>query len=197
MSSTIVEHEHELEPHIRIGRARAGVIMFIISDLLTIFGIMAAGGYLSALNTENQFRTAGDHAPTLLPGILVAIALALSGLIYYWWSRRAARFGETGPLVFFMLALLFMLLALVGQTWVTASLGYTSPPFHAYESVLILITWFTWVHFLLALIIGILVLGRILRGRLTGFGFIAEVAGYWWYYTVLSALLLWVISLVV
>src|SRR5579859_3928876 len=81
MSSTVVEHahehEHELEPHIRIGRARAAVIMFIISDLLSIFGIMAAGGYLSALNTENQFRVSGDHAPTLLPGVLVAIALVL------------------------------------------------------------------------------------------------------------------------
>lgn len=200
MSSTIVEHGHEhgheLEPHIRIGRARAAVIMFIISDLLSIFGIMAAGGYLSALNTENQFRVSGDHPPTLLPGVLVAIALVLSGLVYYWWGRRAARFGETGPTVFFMLSLLFMVLALVGQTWVTASLGYTNPPYHAYESLLMLITWFTWVHFLLAIIIGLLVAGRILRGRLTGFGFIAEVTGYWWYYTILSSLLLWVISLI-
>ncbi len=200
MSSTIVEHGHEhgheLEPHIRIGRARAAVIMFMISDLLSVFGIMAASGYLSALNTENQFRVSGDHPPTLLPGILVAIALVLSGLVYYLWARRAARFGETGPTAFFMLSLLFMVLAIVGQTWVTASLGYTNPPFHAYESILMLITWFTWVHFQLAIIIGILVLGRILRGRLAGFGFIAEVTGYWWYYTILSALLLWVISLI-
>src|SRR5579859_5866545 len=104
MSSTVVEHEHELEPHIRIGRARAAVIMFIISDLLSVFGIMAASSYLSALNTENQFRIAGDHAPALLPGVLVAIALVLSGLIYYVWARRASRFGETGPTAIFMLA---------------------------------------------------------------------------------------------
>ena len=173
------------------------VILFIISDLLSIFAIIAAGGYLSALNTENQFRVSGDHAPALLPGILVAIALVVSGLAYYGWSRRARRFGETGPSLFFMVALLFMVLAVVGQIWVTASLGYTSPPFHAYESILMLITWYTWVHFLLASLLGILILGRILRGRLAGFGFIAEVTGYWWYYTVLSALLLWVISLVV
>ena len=197
MSSTIVEHahEHELEPHIRIGRARAGVIMFMISDILSIFGIMAASGYLSSLNTENQFKIAGDHAPALLQGVLVAIALVLSGFIYYWWARRARRFGETGPTAFFMLALLFTVLALAGQTWVNLSLGYTTTPFHAYESVLMLITWFTWVHILLLLIIGILLAGRIMRGRLEGFGFIAEVTGYWWYYTVLSALLLWVVTL--
>lgn len=198
MSSTVSAstHEHELEPHIRIGRARAAVIMFIMSDLLSVFAIMAAGGYLSALNTENQFRIAGDHSPALLQGILVAIALVLSGLIYYWWARRAHITGETGSTAFFVVALLLMVLALAGQTWVNLSLGYTSIPFHGYESILMLITWFTWVHFLLAIIIGVLVMGRILRGRLAGFGFIAEVTGYWWYYTVLSALLLWVISLV-
>lgn len=198
MSSTVAPHaqSHELEPHIRVARARSMVILFIISDLLSIFGIMAASGYLRALNTENQFRVGGDHPPTLLPGLLVAIALVLSGLIYYWWARRAPRYGETGPTAFFVVSLVLMILAIVGQTWVTASLGYTNRPFHAYESLLMLITWYTWVHFLLAIIIGILLLGRIMRGRLAGFGFMAEVAGYWWYYTILSALLMWVVSLV-
>jgi len=164
---------------------------------LSLFAIMAAGSYLSALNTENQFRIAGDHPPVLLPGLLVAIVLALSGLSYYWWARRARVNGETGPSAFFMLALVFMVLALAGQTWVNLSLGYTTTPFHSYESVLMLITWFTWVHFLLTAIIGILLSGRILRGRLAGFGFIAEVTGYWWYYTVLASLLLWVVSLII
>lgn len=198
MSSTVAPHaqSHELEPHIRVARARSMVILFIISDLLSIFGIMAASGYLRALNTENQFRVGGDHPPTLLPGLLVAIALVLSGLTYYWWARRAPRYGETGPATFFVVSLILMILAIVGQTWVTASLGYTNPPFHAYESLLMLITWYTWVHFLLAIIIGILLLGRIMRDRLAGYGFMAEVAGYWWYYTILSALLMWVVSLV-
>jgi hypothetical protein len=198
MSSTVAPHaqSHEIEPHIRIARARSMVVLFIISDLLSVSAIMAAGGYLRALNTENQFRVAGDHPPVLLPGLLVAIALVLSGLTYFWWARRAPRYGETGPSAFFMAALLLMVLALVGQIWVNLSLGYTSTPYHAYESVLMLITWFTFVHFLLAIILGILLLGRILRGRLAGFGFMAEIAGYWWYYTILSALLLWIVSLI-
>lgn len=198
MSSTVAPHaqSHELEPHIRIGRARSMVILFIISDLLSVFGIMAAGSYLASLNTSNQFRVSGDHPPALLPGLLVAIALVLSGLIYYWWARRAHRYGETGPSAFFVIALILMILAIVGQTWVELSLGYTTTPFHAYESMLMLITWFTWAHFLLAILIGFLLLGRILRGRLAGFGFMAEMTGYWWYYTILSALLLWVFSLI-
>ena len=199
MSSTVAPHaqSHEIEPHIRIARARSMVILFIISDFLSVLAVLAGATYLRALNTENQFRIAGDHSPVLLQGLLVAIALVLSGLTYFWWARRAPRYGEVGPSAFFMVALLFMVLALAGQIWVELSLGYTSTPFHAYESVLMLMTWFSFVHFLLATILGVLLLGRILRGRVAGgFGFMAEIAGYWWYYTILSALLLWVISLV-
>lgn len=195
--STPLEHVHELEPHIRVGRARAAVIMFILSDALTVLAILAAGGYLNALNTENQYKIAGDHPPTLLPGLLVAIVLVLSGLSYYWWERRERANDGTGPAAFLMLALVFVFLALVGQIWVNTSLGYTMTPFDAYESVLMIITWFTWVHFLLLTIIGLLLLGRVLRGRLAGHPFIAEVTGYWWYYTILSSLLLWLFSLLI
>ena len=195
--STTVEHVHELEPYIRVARARSAVIMFMISDFLSVLAIVAAGSYLSVLNTENQFRIAGDHPPPLLQGVLVAIVLVLSGLFYYLWERRARTNEGTGQSAFFMLALVGVILALAGQLWVILSLGYSSTPFHAYESVLILIVWFTWVHFLLLTIIGILLLGRILRGRVAGHGYIAEVTGYWWYYTVLSSLLLWVFSLLI
>ena len=194
--STTVEHVHELEPYVRVGRARSATIMFILSDVLAVLAIIAAGTYLRALNTENQFKIAGDHPPALLPGVVVAIVLVLSALFYFLWERRARANDGTGPSAFFVLALLCVVVALAAQIWAALSLGYTTTPFHAYESILILITWYTWVHFLLLAIIGILLLGRIMRGRLVGFGFIPEVTGYWWYYTVLASLLLWVISLI-
>ena len=189
--STTVEHVHELEPHVRVGRARSATILFIVSDVLAVFAIMAAGGYLKALNTENQFKIAGDHPPALLPGVVVAVALVLSGLLYFLWERRVRANDGTGPSAFFVLSLLCAVVALVAQIWAALSLGYTTTPFHAYESVLLLITWYTWVHFLLLAILGLLLLGRIMRGRLVGFSFIPEVTGYWWYYTVLASLLLW------
>lgn len=185
------EHVHELEPHVRFGRARSATIMFILSDVLAVFAIMAAGGYLRALNTENQFRIAGDHPPAFLPGLVVAIVLVLSGLFYFLWERRVRANDGTGPTAFFVLSLLCVVVAVGAQIWAALSLGYTSTPFHSYESVLMLITWYTWVHYLLLAIIGTLLLGRILRGRLVGFGFIPEVTGYWWYYTVVASLLLW------
>ncbi len=187
---TSLEHTHEIEPHIKVARARAGVLMLIVSDALAVLAILAGGGYLRALNTEGQYKVAGDFAPALLPGLLVMIALVLSGLSYFWWERRARKPGETGQTPFFLLALVLMLVAGVAETWIAAVLRY-GIPIHAYESVQLLLTWFTAVHLLLAAIIGLLLGGRILRGRLVGHEFITEVVGYWWYYTVIASLLMW------
>ncbi len=125
-----------------------------------------------------------------MPGLLIAIALVLSGLAYYWWERRASKPGETSQPLFFLLAWVLMLVAGVGATWIGASLKY-GVTIHAYESVQLLVAWFTAVHLLLAAFVGLLLGGRILRGRVAGHEFIAEVVGYWWYYTVVASILLW------
>jgi hypothetical protein len=187
---TSLEHVHELEPHVKVARARAGVLMLVLSDALAALAILAGGGYLRALNTEGQYKVAGDFAPAFVPGLLIAIILVLSGLSYYLWERRASKPGETGQTLFFLLALLLMIVAGVSETWIGTALKY-GVPIHAYESVQLLLTWFTAVHLLLAALVGVLLCGRILRGRLAGHEFIAEVTGYWWYYTVVASVLLW------
>jgi heme/copper-type cytochrome/quinol oxidase subunit 3 len=192
--STALEQMHEIEPHIQVGRARAGVLMLILSDAISIVAILAAGGYLSALNVTGQFR-AGVHAPAFLPGLLVAIVLVLSGLAYYWWDRGIQKNEGAGQPALFILAGLLMLVASVGQIWIGATLGYASP-FHAYASIILLLTWYSAVHLVLTVIVGILLLGRIFRSRLVGQTYIAEVVGYWWYYTVIAYLLMWVFVLV-
>ncbi len=192
--STALEEMHNIAPHIRVGRARAGVLMLILSDSLSVVALLAAGGYLSALNTENQFKVAGDHPPAFLPGLLVAIALVLSGLAYAWWARSAQKDAEHGQTLFFILSWVFMIAALVGQIWIGATLGYGAP-FHGYVSLIIFLTWYSAVHLLLTVIIGLLLLGRILRHRLAEHSYIIEVTGYWWYYTVISALIMWLFAL--
>jgi len=188
------EHTHGLEPHVVVARARAGVVMLVISDALSVLAIMAGGGYLSALNTENQFKVAGDFAPAFVPGLLIMIGLVLSGIAYFLWERKARRPGGKGQPVFFLLALVLMLVTGIAETWLGAALKYGGPnvTIDAYQSVQLLIVWYTAVHLLFAAAVGILLYGRILRGRLAGREFIAEVTGYWWYYTVIGALLLWI-----
>lgn len=187
---TSLEHTHELAPHIKVARARAGVLLLIVSDALAVLAILAGGGYLRALNTEGLYKVASDFAPARLPGLLVIIGLVVSGLSYFWWERRARKPGEAGQALFLLLAVVLMLAAGVSETWIGAALRY-GVPIDAYESVQLLVTWFTAVHLLLAAIIGLLLGGRILRGRLAGHEFIVEVTGYWWYYTVIASLLMW------
>lgn len=184
------EHVHGLEPHVLVRRAQAGILLLIASDALSVLAILAGGGYLSALNTENAFKIAGDFAPSLMPGLLSMIGLVLSGIAYFLWARRAGRAGQTGQTAFLLLALVLMLAAGIVETWLGANLKY-GIPISAYESVLLLITWFTAVHLLFTAVIGVLLWGRALRGRIAGREFIVEVTGYWWYYTVIASLLLW------
>src|SRR5258708_13638917 len=187
---TSLEHVHELEPHIKVARARAGVLMLILWDALAVLAILAAGGYLRTLNTEGQYKVAGDFAPAYLPGFLIAVALVLSGLAYYWWERKVRIPGEANQPLFFLLALVLMLVAGVSETWIGATLRY-GIPIQAYESVQLLLPWFTAVRPPLGAFVGLLLGGRILRGRLAGHEFIVEVVGYWWYYTVVASVLLW------
>ena len=191
--STSVEHVYELEPHVKVARARSGILLLIISDALAVVAIMAGAQYLQALNTEGQYKVAGDYAPSFVAGLLVMIGLLLSGLAFYLWDRKASKAGETGQTLFFLLSLLIMLVAAVGETWIGATLSY-GVPIQAYESVHFLVTWFTAVHLWLAAIIGILLFGRILRGRVAGHEFVVEVSGWWWYYTVVASILLWLFA---
>lgn len=191
--STALEEMHNIPMHIRVGRARAAVIMFMLSDALSVLAIFAAGTYLNALNVENQYRIPGDHPPAFLPGLLVAIALVLSGVAYFGWKRARGNRGAGLPAIF-IVAWILMIVAAVIQIVLGATLGYGTP-FHAYESVIILLVWYSAIHLVLAAFIGLLLLGRVLRGRLAGHDYIVEVVGYWWYYTVIAGLLMWLFSL--
>ncbi len=187
------EESHELALPIRIARARAGALLFILSDVLMVASIMAAGGYLSALNTLGQFKVSTDQ-PAFPPGLVVAIVLVLSGLSYLVWERGMRR--GSGQQLFFLLALLFMIVALGGQIWSWVTLGYTTPPdaapaYDAFQSLVLLVLGFAALHLLVTVCIGILVWGRVMRGRLAGHEYIVQAVGYWWYYTVISTVLIW------
>src|SRR5215467_2645030 len=149
------QHMSEIDPHMRVATARAGVLLLILADAVFVTSILAAGGYLSALNVMGQFKKAGDQPPAFLPGLLLAVVLVLSGLCYYWWEQRMRQNRGTGQQAFFLLAWAFMIVALAGQIWIGATLGY-SAPFHAYESVVLLQTWLSSFHFLLTAIVGFL-----------------------------------------
>lgn len=188
------ESSHELTPQVKAARARAGVLLLILSDILMVASILVAGGYLSALNTNGLFKAPTDQ-PAFPPGLVVAIVLLLSGLCYFWWQRQARGKEQGGQRVLFVLALVLVIAALVLQIWAWTTLGYTTAPdsapaYDAFQSVVLLLTAFGAIHLLLTSVVGLLLLGRVLRGRLAGQEYIVRAVGYWWYYTVLSGLLI-------
>ena len=195
MSTSVeVEHAHELGLGFKVARARAGVLLLIISDALSVVAIMAGSLYLQSLNTEGQFEVAGDYAPNFTAGLVIMIGLLLSGIVFYLWDRSASRDGAKGQPVFVLISLVIMLAAAVAETWIGATLRY-GIPIQAFESIHFLVTWFTAVHLWLAAIIGILLFGRILRGRIAGgHEFVAQVTGWWWYYTVIASIILWLFA---
>ncbi len=197
-STSLEQETHELALHIRVARARACALILILADGLSVLAILAGGGYLSALNTENQYRIAGDHPPAFLPGLVVAIALVLSGLAYYWWERKVQRGEGSGQQMFFILSWVLMIVALAVQTGIgiTLNRAYTAP-YDGYESVITLLVWFMALKHLLAAILGLFLFGRIMRGRIAGYEYLVEASGYWWYYTVVASLLMWFFALLI
>ncbi|GLV60046.1 hypothetical protein KDH_68690 [Dictyobacter sp. S3.2.2.5] len=187
---TSLEQMHDIDQHARSLRARAAVLLLILSDALSVVAIMAAGGYLSALNTLNQYRLASERPPAFWPGLLLTIGLLLSGLSYYAWERSMLKFEGHGRHLFLLLALFLMMLALAGQIWIGVTLGYAQP-FDAYVSLVLLFTWYAAIHLLLAVIVGLLVLGRVLHGRMADAVYLVSATGYWWYYTVAAGLVMW------
>ncbi|GCE06733.1 hypothetical protein KDAU_40620 [Dictyobacter aurantiacus] len=187
---TSLEQMHDIDPRARSLRARAAVLLLILSDALSVVAIMAAGGYLSALNTLNQYRLPSEHAPAFWPGLLLTIGLLLSGLSYYAWARSMLKFEGRGRHLFLLLALFLMMLALAGQIWIGVTLGYARP-YDAYVSLVLLFTWYAAVHLLLTVIVGLLVLGRVLHGRMADAIYLVIATAYWWYYTVAAGLVMW------
>lgn len=186
------EHGHGLAPHTKATRARAGVLMLILSDALAVLATFAAGGYLKVLNTNDSFTVAGDFAPAFWPGLVVSIGLVVSGLLYYLWERSVRASSSRGQTWAFVASWLLVLATGVADVWIGNGLRY-GIPISAYESIQLLIVWSTGVHLLLTAFVGLLVFGRILNDRLRidELPFVPEVVGYWWYYTLAAGVLMW------
>lgn len=187
------ESSHDLAPHVKANRARSGVLLFMVSDVVMVLAVLAAGGWLSALNVDGLFKAPTDQ-PSFPPGLVVAILLLVSALCYLIYDRAVRRGG--GATVFFVLALVLVIAALAVQCWSWTTLGYTTAPtsapaYDAFQSLVILIAGFNTVHIFVLAVIGLLLGGRIMNGRIAGHEFIPRVVGYWWYYSVLSGVILW------
>src|SRR5438270_4891866 len=111
------EHGHELDRATRITRARLGVLLLILSDAGFVTATYASQGYLSILNMQHQFRSAGEDPPAILTGAILALVMVASAATYLWgWQRfRAGNLSQyrTGLLIAWVLVLVAFVAQLV------------------------------------------------------------------------------------
>jgi heme/copper-type cytochrome/quinol oxidase subunit 3 len=184
------EHEHGLDLATRITRARVGALLLILSDAGFVTGMYASQSYLTLLNENHAFRPKGDNPPAILTGLILALVMVVSAAVYIWGFRQLRK-GSTGQYrVGVLIAWVLAILAFIAQMVVLLSLNHPIP-LDGFDSIVLITTAYHGVHLLITIIIGLLLLGRIGRGRIVGYEYLAEVSGYWWVYVAISALTTW------
>src|SRR5260370_35087749 len=95
------------------------------------------------------------------------IGLVLSGLVCYWWERKVRKPGETNQPLFFLVALVLMLVAGVAETWIPAGLKYCGPHFtiSPYRCGQLFKNGVSGLPLFLAAVIGLVLGGRLCPGR--------------------------------
>lgn len=176
-------------------RVRTGVFLLILADAMLAASILAGDLYLWALNVMGQFKPAGEQAPSALLGIVLTLIAVASALSYGWAARSLASGNEARFRTGVSVALGLIVIALLAQIWVVATLGFQAP-LHGYASMTILLAAYHGLHLLLTAIAGLLILGRLANRRLVGQGYLAEVVGYWWYYVAAVAVAIWLVGLI-
>ena len=176
-------------------RARVVVLLLILGDLLLLLASsIAAFGYTDALNVSGQFHAPGDDVP-LLPGLLAMLATLASAVAFYPAARAAKNRLWADVTRWTGVALGAAAVAFGLQIWFIHSLNLVQPV-HAYGSFVMLLTGWHAAQLALVMIVGGIVLGRAVRGRLAGREYVPVVTGYYWYWVGLSGVAMWAAPIV-
>lgn len=146
-------------------RARWGVGLFILADLVLLSAFLLSQLYLRNLNTENAFLPAGTHPPPVLLGLLLVV-LAVAAAVAVRQAFVATRAGlarSSGGWAAIGCALL--LVAAVGQVWQLATLPFGTHGTGSYASSFYLLGGYEVFHLGTAAVVSGLCALRGLRGR--------------------------------
>jgi cytochrome c oxidase subunit 3 len=188
--------EHGLSYATRSTRARGGVLLLILSDATFILAMMASQVYLHGLNVQGQFHPHGEQPPSFAVGLIMTLVVAASAGIFYWGTTRLRNHDMRGFRLATIVAWVLMAVAMVGQIALFFSIRYPAPT-HAYGSVVQIMTGYHAIHLFLGVLIGFLLIGRIVRGRIIGYEYVVQGAGYWWYYVAVAAAITWLFTALV
>ena len=177
----------------RAERARWGAGLLVTSWTVLGSVICLAYIYLDALNTQGQFKPSSEPVPTTVGNVLVTVAALAAAAAWTWGYRRSLSGDTTGARTGVTLGWVLTLAGLVGTIVVFATLK-APLPLHAYASSMALFTLFHAWHLVVGSLIGLIVLGRLYKGRIGGREYVIDVAGYWLWYAALMAVVFTVLT---
>jgi cytochrome c oxidase subunit I len=194
--TAVAPHVPHNDPVLRASMARWGTTAMITSWSVFALAVYIGYVYLDALNTQRAFR-GGESTPTTLGTVLLAVG-ALAGALVWSWAYKRSRTAGGGAAARLGVALgwLISLAGLIAS--VLIFLNYKAPlPLHAYASSMDLFMLFHGWHLVIALVIGLIPLGRLFRGRIGGREYAIQIVGWWLWYTAVTAVLMMVLTLAI
>ena len=182
-----IEHSPSAHSYSRAEQVRLGTLLMILSDAVFVLAMFLGFIYLHALNTMGAFK-GNESTPSIAASAILAVAAIVAALTWSWGHAGLKRGDVTRARAGVVSAFLITLAALVGDLLLFAGLKF-AVPFHAYASGIETFVFYHGVHLLLTAIIGGLVMGRLLSGRLNEREYVLKAAGYWFWWVAVVAVM--------
>lgn len=194
-SVAVADHMPHAAPGVRGPIARWGAGLMILSWSMFALVLYVGYLYLDALDTEHAFRV-GEPAPSTVGTVLLAVAASVAAVVWTRGYRSSAAGDSAGAGRFMAIGWLLSAAGLAGS--IATFLAYRPAlPLHAYASAMDLFLLFHGWHMVIALVIGLIPLGRLRRGRLGDRHYSIQIVGWWMWYSAITAIVMMVVTLAV
>jgi heme/copper-type cytochrome/quinol oxidase subunit 3 len=183
-------HEHSAGHDQVVKRSQQiGVLLLIAADAAFVLSLIFTYLYLRGLNTEGGWLPKGAHTLGPANGWIIAAIIAASAAAYRRGEVRSRAKGRGALIAGTSVALALLVADLAAQVWrmVTMNLSVGE---NSYASCIMVLSGAHVFHLLITVVVGAGIWIRARRGLLTGDGgWHARMAGYWWYWVAVSAVL--------
>jgi cytochrome c oxidase subunit III len=196
MGTAVAAHGHAGAGHVDDeAKVRLGMRFYVITDVIFVVFLFASYVWLRAYNTGDAWFPKGTKLPDAATTNVLTLLIAVSGVCFfvaYLGARADNQLLIRGGLV---AALVLEVVTLVGQIRFMGHLPFTTTD-GSFPSTFIMLSGYHVYHLLIALFLGVGVTHRALRGRYSKDKMLGIITiGYFWYWTALMPILLWLLML--
>ena len=186
----IIEHHEETSRKLRVG-----IGLYVLVDVTFVASLFAAYIFLRTYNTQGMWFK-GIKPPSFGGQALLTLALVLSGVLYFIGERTLRVNNQSIFRLSMLVALVLMFVTLVGEIIYLGHLPFTTTD-GAFASSFIMLSAYHVFHMLIAIPIGFGLVNRALHARYRPDNTVGiTVIGYYWYWTVIMGLALWLLVIV-